>query len=318
MIAHKVLWLAVLCVTLSYAARIQYANSYWRPSLYAREASYRYVLGNTDSCTRGGMCSRRARAAVAAVAGTTLLTGALLSSQLTSQQIQPVLVQQPQNPVGIATGTGTGVQLPGTITGTSSGGQLPSMTSGGSSALAVVPIVVSPPPPFSSARSNIDTRSWPATARITQDSLHNYQVTLANHANYGLTALIKVTSRGNFEPGTFFLFPGVNPRGSGSERWSGPSPKVNGQDVSPLLPSGVAGAAQHRLLVDLLGLNANDFIGFSVRLRVGRDGSVSNEVGMNSGTCNPNYFGNRTLPTAWERYVLDVISSATRVNTIAV
>jgi hypothetical protein len=289
MMAHKVLWLALLCVVFTYAARIQYANSCWRPSLYAREASYRYVLGN--GCTRG-TCVKTGIVAAGALAGVLL----------TPQQQPPV--------------TGN-VGGPFTNTGTGFGGPLPSMTLDGSSALAVVQIGVSPPPPFSSARSNIDTSGWLVTS-ITVDSLHNYEVTRANQANYGLTGLIKVTRGGNFAPGTFFLFPGANPRGSGSEQWNGQLPKVNGQGVNPLPPPSVAGQTQHQLLVKLLGLEATDFIGFSVRLRVGIDGSIRNEVGTASGTCNIHYFNNRILPTAWENYVVAVIRNATGKDTIAV
>lgn len=150
----------------------------------------------------------------------------------------------------------------------------------------------------------------PATTKVSAEGRSNYATLAPNADYYGMTGLMAMQTwntscYGEVRPGYIFLFPGSYtyspPPYSGTVR-------INCQNHSPMTPAG--GGTLHGQMCALLGRPTTDFIGFAVSYPYNSAGNV----GYNSGTCNPHYFGSRTIPTDcngtnWQQIIYNTLAT---------
>jgi hypothetical protein len=151
----------------------------------------------------------------------------------------------------------------------------------------------------------------PTSTLIHDDSQNNYFSLVDNQGvGYGATGLMSMVEfqsscYGIVKPGTVFLFPGTYAN----------SPAYQGNlylnCVAQQALNGNNGAL-HQQMCDLLGQPTTNFIGFSATY----PWNASNGIGFNSGICNPNWFGDRTIPSDyngvnWQALVTNAVAMLT-------
>ena len=156
--------------------------------------------------------------------------------------------------------------------------------------------------------------SWQIYSDGVLDYLTGINITSDNSKpTYGFTGLMTVQQwtspyYGTVEPGATFLFPAneaPNPPPYPGELY------LNGKVTPPMNYTKGTPPTRHQMLCDLLSGNSQDptfsqnFVGFSCYYPWYTTGNV----GYNSSTCNPYWFGGeRVLPGDWQASVIEALS----------
>jgi hypothetical protein len=145
---------------------------------------------------------------------------------------------------------------------------------------------------------------------VTAEAKANYR-TLKGNQDWGMTALLLTVHResacyGPLQVGYIFLFPG-----SFLEH---PAPYVGKPRLNCGTPppmTGADGTPFHKQMCDLMDISPAHFIGFSLQ-----DYPFSaKNIGYNSSTCNPPYFGDRTIRsscpdgTNWQKLIANAMQA---------
>lgn len=149
----------------------------------------------------------------------------------------------------------------------------------------------------------------PATTKVAAESRSNYATGAYNPQGiYGFTGLMAVntwqtTCYGEVRPGYVWLMAGTYD--PDAPVYNG-TLKLNCQTLPPL--DGSTGVPLHAQMCQILGQPTTNFIGFSANYPV----SVSGNIGYNSATCNPYWFGSRTVSidcdgTDWQRIIAETL-----------
>jgi hypothetical protein len=146
---------------------------------------------------------------------------------------------------------------------------------------------------------------------VTAEAKTNYHTLKGNQKDWGMTALLLAIHResacyGPLQVGYIFLFPG-----SFREH---PAPYVGEPRLNCKTPPPMTGPniiPFHRQMCDLMNISPAHFIGFSLS---GYPFSANN-IGYNSSTCNPPWFGDRTIPfrcpdgTNWQKLIANALQA---------
>lgn len=156
-------------------------------------------------------------------------------------------------------------------------------------------IFLTEPASTAAGGSRLECPGPPDRFTVAPDAAHNYEGLHHNQENgYGLTGLItmeqdEIGCYGRVQPGTIFLFPGIDGRNGPVPPYYGNLPLLECSTQQPLVLTSTS-PPLHQQMADLLDVSAGVFIGFSIAST-----SLSG-VGWNSGTCNYNWFEQRSIP----------------------